>query len=235
MILIATLVFGLVATPTAAQETAEAIPLVQVRIGNGEAVPNGIVRPPQALSYTYPEYTDEARDLGIEGTVTVEAEFDTQGNFEVLRIVKTLGFGLDERALEALANWRFVPAQRNGALVGAVAQIDIGFNLLREQARLLREGAFRIGEGVSVPTIVSRIDPTYSQEAREERLQGTVALEAVVLEDGSARVVSLIRGLGLGLDENAVQALERWTFEPSMKDGKAVKIALTIEVNFNLR
>ena len=187
------------------------------------------------MSYTYPSYTDEARDLGIEGTVTVEAEFDTQGNFEVLRIVKGLGFGLDERALEALAGWRFVPAQRNGALVGAVAQIDIGFNLQREQTRLLREGAFRIGEGVSVPTIVSRIDPTYSQQAREERLQGTVALEAVVLEDGSARVVSLIRGLGLGLDENAVQALERWTFEPSMKDGKAVKIALTIEVNFRLR
>jgi protein TonB len=100
---------------------------------------------------------------------------------------------------------------------------------------LLREGAFRIGEGVSLPTIVSRIDPTYSQQAREERLQGTVALEAVVLEDGSARVVSLIRGLGLGLDENAVQALEQRTVEPSMKYDKAVKIALTIEVNFSLR
>jgi hypothetical protein len=54
MILIATLVFGLLAMSTAAQEAAEAIALVQVRIGNGEAVPNGIGRPPQALNYTYP-------------------------------------------------------------------------------------------------------------------------------------------------------------------------------------
>src|SRR5688572_14739082 len=79
------------------------------RIGDVATVPNGVT-PPLVMQYGPPQYTESALQNRIEGTVTVEAEFDIYGNFKVLRLVRSLGFGLDESALIALQNWRFAPA-----------------------------------------------------------------------------------------------------------------------------
>ena len=59
-------------------------------------------------------------------------------------------------------------------------------------------------------------------------------LQTVVLEDGSVTVTRIVRGLGMGLDENAIAALKQWKFKPGMKEGKPVKVLFNIEVNFNL-
>ena len=74
-----------------------------VRIGDVPTIPNGILNPPQPISSPPPAYTDKARQLGVEGVVTIEAAFDLDGRFDVLRVVKGLGFGLDESALAALS------------------------------------------------------------------------------------------------------------------------------------
>ena len=96
-------------------------------------------------------------------------------------------------------------------------------------------GLYRVGGGVSPPTILSRIEPVYSEEARKAKYQGVVVLSAIVRKDGSIEIVKVIRSLGLGLDENAIAALKRWRFRPGMKGGKPVDVALNIEVNFSLR
>jgi TonB family protein len=101
-----------------------------VRLGNASAIPNGIVTPPQIITHPKAEYTEEARRLGVQGSVVVQAQFDADGNFKVLRIVKGLGFGLDENALAALRNWRFQPAVRNGERVSVIAEIEVPFELL---------------------------------------------------------------------------------------------------------
>ncbi len=96
-------------------------------------------------------------------------------------------------------------------------------------------GVFRIGGGVSPPTILFKVDPQYSEEARKARYQGTVVLEAIVRRDGTVDILRVIRSLGFGLDENAIQALKKWKFRPGMRNGAPVDVALNIEVNFNLR
>jgi protein TonB len=96
-------------------------------------------------------------------------------------------------------------------------------------------GPFRVGGGVSPPTIVSRVEPQYSEEARKARYQGTVVLEAIVKKDGTVDILRVVRSLGFGLDENAIQALKQWRFRPGMRNGIPVDVALNIEVNFNLR
>jgi TonB family protein len=103
----------------------------RTRIGSIDTVPNGGMLPPQIVSYTVPSYTPEAIARRIEGTVTVEASSDAAGNIQVLRVVRALGYGLDESALLALRDWKFVPALRNGAPVAAITQIDIDFKLPR--------------------------------------------------------------------------------------------------------
>jgi TonB family protein len=80
----------------------------RIRIGDNPTVPNGVISPPKILSFTPPFYTRAARDNRIEGTVTIEAAFDVNGNANVLRTVKSLGYGLDENALTALRSWKSV-------------------------------------------------------------------------------------------------------------------------------
>ena len=74
----------------------------------------------------------------------------------------------------------------------------------------------------------------------DERLQRMdevqpVVLEAIVRRDGTVDIQRVVRSLGFGLDENAIQALKQWRFKPGTKNGVAVDVSLNIEVNFNLR
>jgi periplasmic protein TonB len=96
-------------------------------------------------------------------------------------------------------------------------------------------GVFRVGGGVTPPTVVQRVEPQYSEEARKARYQGTVVLEAIVRRDGTCDIIRVVRSLGFGLDENAMQALRQWRFRPGLRNGVPVDVSLNIEVNFNLR
>ena len=95
-------------------------------------------------------------------------------------------------------------------------------------------GAYRIGGGVSQPTVIFKVEPEYSEEARKAKFQGTVVMFIVVDEHGNPCDVSVIRPLGLGLDQKAIEAVEKWRFNPGKKDGKPVPVQTTIEVNFRL-
>src|SRR3989441_4027930 len=93
---------------------------------------------------------------------------------------------------------------------------------------------YHVGSDVTAPTIMSRVEPQYSEAARAARVQGTVVLEAVISADGVPRVVRVVRSLGYGMDESAIAALERWRFNPGRKDEVPVNVSLNVEFNFNL-
>ena len=95
-------------------------------------------------------------------------------------------------------------------------------------------GAYRIGGGVSAPALIFKVEPEYSEEARKAKFQGTVVLAVVVDEKGQPRDLRVVRALGLGLDEKAIEAVQKWRFRPGMMNGKAVAVQATIEVNFRL-
>jgi TonB family protein len=95
-------------------------------------------------------------------------------------------------------------------------------------------GAFRVGGGVSAPSAIYAPDPEYSEEARNAKHQGTVLLWVVVGPDGAPRDIRVQRSLGMGLDEKAIEAVRKWKFEPSMRDGHPVAVQVNIEVNFRL-
>ena len=95
-------------------------------------------------------------------------------------------------------------------------------------------GAYRIGGDVSAPQVLSKVEPEYSEEARKAKYSGTVVLQIVVDEHGLPRDIKVVRPLGLGLDEKAIEAVSHWRFRPGMKGGRAVPVQATIEVNFRL-
>lgn len=96
-------------------------------------------------------------------------------------------------------------------------------------------GVYRVGGGVSSPIVIYRVEPIYSEEARKAKYQGVVVLQAIVRKDGNIEILKVVRGLGLGLDENAIAALKQWKFRPATRNGVPVDVALNIEVNFSLR
>ncbi|HLH17807.1 MAG TPA: energy transducer TonB [Bryobacteraceae bacterium] len=95
-------------------------------------------------------------------------------------------------------------------------------------------GVYRIGNGVSPPQLIEKVEPKYTEQARQAKYQGTVLLYIEVNPEGQATNIRVQRGLGLGLDENAVKAVSQWKFKPGMKDGAPVTVAATVEVNFRL-
>jgi TonB family protein len=110
------------------------------------------------------------------------------------------------------------------------------------RAALVRRGnvsppphqARRIGGGVTPPSLISKIEPKYSETARMAKYQGSVTLYIEIGPDGQVYQVELKRGLGMGLDEQAADAVRQWLFHPGMKDGAPVAVAATVEVNFRL-
>jgi TonB family protein len=95
-------------------------------------------------------------------------------------------------------------------------------------------GVYQIGGGVTSPVLLTQVEPEYSEEARKAKWQGTVKLQVVVDEHGMPRQMKLIRALGLGLDQKAMEAVAKWRFKPGMKNGKPVPVIASIEVTFRL-
>ena len=84
---------------------------------------------PEVISEPRPQYTEEARQLKIQGEVTLQVKFGADGRVEVLRVVSPLGHGLDQQAERVAQQIRFKPAARNGQPVDLVTYIHILFQL----------------------------------------------------------------------------------------------------------
>jgi TonB family protein len=120
-------VLALLCAALTVQAATTSTPTVQNVRFTQESTPVNVVVPPLVLIHPAAIYTDEARKGRIEGDVIVQAYFDEEGKATPLKVVKGLGYGLDEKALEALYWWRFSPALRNGLPVSAVAEIEVPF------------------------------------------------------------------------------------------------------------
>ena len=326
-------------------------------------LPAGILRhiedvvAPKLLYKTDPEYTDEARAAGLEGTVLLTATIGEDGRARDIKVSRPLGFGLDEKALEAIQSWQFQAGTLQGNPVAASITVGVDFLLVAHPSRwhliraefsapagasapgfkqvsyppgagvgpsaveegwvieaIGRQAAVRlsfdidehgmqvqfqavsaseqvwINEAIAfvsewrfrpavkngVPVIssgtvdlvwgqrdltpqaiasadiqlqprsnpgapgyqpsliVKRSVPSYTEEARRFRLQGTVLVYVMVGDDGVPKDLRVIRGLGMGLDENAIEAVRTWRFRPPLVNGQPASFRATVEVNFEL-
>lgn len=100
-----------------------------------------------------------------------------------------------------------------------------------------QQTTYRPGKEVSQPKLIKEVKPQYTPEAKEARIQGTVWLEAVVLDTGEVGDVTVLKSLDTvyGLDDAAVVAIRQWLFEPGKKDGKPVAVRVEVEMSFTLK
>ncbi|HEX7961026.1 MAG TPA: energy transducer TonB [Terriglobales bacterium] len=86
-------------------------------------------KPPRIVSQVDPDYSEVARASSISGTVLVRIQVDSAGEPRNPQIIAPIGFGLDDKAIEAIQQWRFAPAKRNGEPVPVLVNIEMNFRL----------------------------------------------------------------------------------------------------------
>ena len=95
-------------------------------------------------------------------------------------------------------------------------------------------GLHRIGGGVSAPVVLFAPEPEFSEEARKAKIAGNVLVYLQVDTQGRPTHVRVMRGIGLGLDEKALEAVKAYKFKPAMENGHPVAVEMNVEVGFQI-
>jgi protein TonB len=96
------------------------------------------------------------------------------------------------------------------------------------------EGPLRVGGDVKAPVAIHKVEPKYTDVARKSRVQGVVVVEAIIDKDGNVDRVKVLKGLPMGLGEEAEAAVRKWKFKPGTLNGEPVDVIFSLTVNFTL-
>lgn len=95
------------------------------------------------------------------------------------------------------------------------------------------EPVLDIGPGITPPRVTRQVNPTYKPDSEGFRITGSVIIGLVVSSKGAPKNVHVVRSLGKGVDESAVEAVQQWQFEPARKAGQPVAVKITVEIRFH--
>lgn len=95
-------------------------------------------------------------------------------------------------------------------------------------------GVMSVGGGVSAPRLIHSVQPEFTDPARRANLQGIVSIQLIVDSRGNPQDIRVVRHLGMGLDQKAVEAVRQYRFNPAMYQGHPVAVQMVINVNFHL-
>jgi protein TonB len=93
---------------------------------------------------------------------------------------------------------------------------------------------FEPGPNVKAPKLIHYVEPEFSPESKEAYVEGVVKVSTVVTSDGTVSTCRILRGLNAEEDRTALKAVKLWRFQPGTKDGKAVNVRVTVEIEFHL-
>jgi len=95
-------------------------------------------------------------------------------------------------------------------------------------------GIMSVGGGVSAPVLIHSVEPQLTDQARQAKYAGVVAIQLIVDANGNPEDIHVIRHLGMGLDQKAVEAVQQYRFRPAMYQGHPVAVRMIVDVNFHV-
>jgi TonB family protein len=195
-----------------------------------KSVPSSVMAG-QLVSHPPPVYPPEAKAKGIQGAVVLRALITREGKVKGVELM-SMPSDLDRSAIDAVLQWVYKPYLLNGEPTEVQTTITVNYTLADEHATVTEPKY--IGNGVSSPILVHMAGPHYSEEAKKANISGDVLMSLTVDRNGDATHVRVVRGIGYGLDEKAIEAVKQYKFKPAMQDGKPVDVALNIQVDFKI-
>jgi protein TonB len=114
-------------------------------------------------------------------------------------------------------------------------ETDIIFDIPEGPPPSEPEGPIHVGGDVAAPIKINAPQPQYTEIARKARIQGVVIVQAIINKQGNVTDVKVLKGLPMGLDQSAVEAIRKWKFEPATLNGKPVDVYYNLTVNFTLQ
>src|SRR6185312_13587938 len=187
----------------------------------------------------------QARKLNLQGHVALILHVDEKGK---VKDVSALSGDpeLIKAATNAAKKWSYLPYEVSGKPVPVTTKILVRFSIPENgSAEVAVEfevpdapflgPIYKLGRGIISPKPLNTENPKYSQQARNDRFQGSDTLEVIIGSDGRTYDIKVTRPLGEGLDERAIEAVQGWRFEPARKDGKPVAVAVTLQTEFHLQ
>jgi TonB family protein len=200
------------------------------------------ISPPEVLSSVDAEFSDEARRAAYQGVCLISLVVDAEGNPQNIRVVRALGMGLDEKAIEAIRQYKFKPAMKDGTIPVPVAMtIEVAFRLYHGKKpdgpppNAIDAPRFdTVPDNVVPPALVEYVKPKYSSYGRQNRISGVCVIGLTVDIEGIPQNVRVVTSLEPSLDENAIEAVKRWRYAPAMINGIPAQFESTVKVNFTL-
>lgn len=114
-------------------------------------------------------------------------------------------------------------------------ETDIIFDIPEGPPPMEPQGPIMVGGDVKAPIKEYAPPPQYTEIARKARIQGVVIVQAVVTKQGDVQDVKILKGLPMGLDTAAAEAVRKWKFKPATLNGKPVDVYYNLTVNFTLQ
>ncbi len=192
----------------------------------------------QAIYRPNPVYPQDAIAGHLQGPVVLVIVISPQG--DVSKILSVDGPPLlVASARDAVQQWKFKPYLQNARPIEVKTVVAVYYNLDQSANPITTSSTDlvprKVGGGVSPPILLYAVDPQFSPQAKDKKVGGTVLVGLIVDEKGKPLYIRVIRGVGMGLDENAVEAVKQYKFKPAMENGRPVRVSINIEVNFDLK
>jgi len=227
------------ATPSAQEQAAR--PNGPVRISGG-VVAGNCVSCPNAV------YPPIALAAHVQGAVVLHAVISKTGTVKNLAVISGPNM-LRAAAMEAVRGWQYKPYVLGGEPTEVDTTVTVNFAMNATQVSIQPEAAEsqaaagtpslpfevkHVGGDVLAPQLIYSVQPEYTEEARVAKLAGNVVVGLIVDPNGRPINVHVVRGVGTGLDEKAVEAVKQYKFKPAMENGVPVAVNLNVEVNFKM-
>jgi TonB family protein len=209
------------------------------------------------INTVYPEYPQDALERGIKGTVVVDITVNAAGDVTTAAVASGPQ-ELRASAFKAALGLKYTKGQSTTAMKIAFEYLltdtswgvkingalpNIGLRPMIQSRDTVKEdryanpdasGAYRLGGDLRPPKKIKDVPPVYPAEAQEARVQGVVIMEVRIDERGTVTDVRPLRSIPL-LDQAAIDAVKQWQYEPTLLNGVAVPVIMTVTVNFTLR
>ncbi len=185
---------------------------------------------PSVISKTDPGFTEEARKAHVQSTVALSIVVNPDGTPEQIRVVKGAGFGLDERAVEAVQQWRFNPGAMNGTPVKVRAGVEVNFRLLPGRGELplpLTRLNFHLPQGATRPQLISGTMPRNLPVSTSQNLKLSLQVDT----EGAITGLTVLNSTDPEWESRIRKALDNWKFSPATQNGQPIPAEGILDVS----